>query len=98
MSVMEKDLVKTSDHTFRQTGCEKIFSPAPATTVSPRKGSSGGNGLPIMGKRNEPCKVCGNLVFILERLYVDGKLLHRTCFKVNIIVIYYVAALCVFWF
>ena len=51
-----------------------------------------------MGKRNEPCKVCGNLVFILERLYVDGKLLHRTCFKVNMIVIYYIAALCVFWF
>ena len=44
--------------------------------------AGGGGGVPIIGKRNEPCKVCGNLVFILERLNVGGKLLHRTCFKV----------------
>ena len=37
--------------------------------------------LPVVGRKNEPCKVCGNPVFILERLNVAGKLLHRTCFK-----------------
>ncbi len=31
---------------------------------------------------HEPCKVCGKPVdFIMERLNVDGRLLHRTCFR-----------------
>ncbi len=34
------------------------------------------------GRRlNEPCRVCGKPVFILERLNVGGRLLHRTCFR-----------------
>jgi len=35
----------------------------------------------LPGKRSEPCKICGKPVFILERLHVSGRLLHRTCFK-----------------
>ena len=35
----------------------------------------------LPGKRSEPCKMCSKPVFILERLNVSGRLLHRTCFK-----------------
>ena len=35
----------------------------------------------LPGKRSEPCKICNKPVFILERLNVSGRLLHRTCFK-----------------
>ena len=35
----------------------------------------------LPGKRNDPCKICGKEVFILERLNIGGKLVHRTCFK-----------------
>ena len=35
----------------------------------------------LPGKRSEPCKVCNKPVYILERLNVSGRLLHRTCFK-----------------
>ena len=35
----------------------------------------------LPGKRSEPCKICSKPVFILERLNVSGRLLHRTCFK-----------------
>lgn len=35
----------------------------------------------LPGKRSEPCKICSKPVFILERLHVSGRLLHRTCFK-----------------
>ena len=35
----------------------------------------------LPGKRSEPCKVCSKPVYILERLNVSGRLLHRTCFK-----------------
>ncbi len=34
-----------------------------------------------LGRRNEVCRVCGKPVFILERLNVGGRLLHRTCFR-----------------
>ena len=46
-------------------------------------GQGGGSPIkmPVIGKRNEPCKICNQPVFILERLNVTGKLLHRTCFK-----------------
>ena len=55
-----------------------------SSNLSQHRAQNGGKSaaLPIIGKRNEPCRVCGNLVFILERLNVGGKLLHRTCFKV----------------
>jgi len=36
---------------------------------------------PLMGKQTDPCRQCGKSVFILERLNVGGKILHRTCFK-----------------
>ncbi|XP_035230256.1 MICAL-like protein 1 isoform X2 [Stegodyphus dumicola] len=32
-------------------------------------------------KRHEVCQVCKHRVFILERLIVDGKLYHTTCFR-----------------
>ena len=35
----------------------------------------------LPGKRSEPCKMCSKPVYILERLHVAGRLLHRTCFK-----------------
>ena len=35
----------------------------------------------LPGKRSEPCRMCNKPVFILERLHVSGRLLHRTCFK-----------------
>lgn len=34
-----------------------------------------------LGKKYETCQLCKHRVFILERLMVDGKLYHRTCFK-----------------
>ena len=46
---------------------------------TPSRSSAGRLALP--GRRNEPCRVCNKPVFILERLNVTGKLLHRTCFK-----------------
>jgi len=36
---------------------------------------------PLMGRLSDPCKQCSKSVFILERLNVGGKILHRTCFK-----------------
>lgn len=36
---------------------------------------------PLMGRQSDPCRQCGKSVFILERLNVGGKILHRTCFK-----------------
>jgi len=36
---------------------------------------------PLMGRQSDPCRLCGKPVFILERLNVGGKILHRTCFK-----------------
>lgn len=35
----------------------------------------------IAPKRHEVCQVCKHRVFILERLIVDGKLYHTTCFR-----------------
>ena len=36
---------------------------------------------PMMGRLSDPFKQCGKSVFILGRLNVGGKILHRTCFK-----------------
>jgi len=36
---------------------------------------------PMIGRLSDPCKQCGKSVFILERLNVGGRILHRTCFK-----------------
>ncbi|XP_076329151.1 uncharacterized protein LOC143235156 isoform X2 [Tachypleus tridentatus] len=35
----------------------------------------------VITRKSEVCRVCQQKVFILERLIVDGKLYHRTCFK-----------------
>lgn len=35
----------------------------------------------VITRKSEVCRVCQQKVFILERLIVDGKLCHRTCFK-----------------
>jgi len=37
--------------------------------------------VPTIGRMNEPCRQCNKPVFILERLNVTGRILHRTCFK-----------------
>merc|ERR1719187_387693 len=37
--------------------------------------------VPTIGKLSDPCRVCSKSVFILERLNVAGRILHRTCFK-----------------
>lgn len=37
--------------------------------------------VPTIGRQNEPCRQCNKPVFILERLNVTGRILHRTCFK-----------------
>merc|ERR1719187_1987712 len=37
--------------------------------------------VPTIGKHSDPCRVCSKSVFILERLNVAGRILHRTCFK-----------------
>ena len=44
---------------------------------------SGGKGrkVPTIGRMSEPCRRCSKPVFILERLNVAGRILHRTCFK-----------------
>lgn len=34
-----------------------------------------------ISRRHELCQVCKHRVFILERLIVDGKLYHTTCFR-----------------
>lgn len=62
-------------------------SSKPAARSSSSARSGGGSlgsspvKMPVVGKKNEPCKICSKPVFILERLNVTGKLLHRTCFK-----------------
>jgi hypothetical protein len=53
---------------------------SPAKTAPPAAAMSMA-ALAGVGRRNEPCKICEKPVFILERLNVSGKLLHRTCFK-----------------
>lgn len=60
----------------KRTGSSRSSS----ATASPVK-SLVASKMPMVGRRNEPCKMCGKVVFILERLNVGGKLLHRTCFK-----------------
>ncbi|TRY63840.1 hypothetical protein TCAL_06865 [Tigriopus californicus] len=60
----------------KRTGSSRSSS----ATSSPVK-SLATSKMPMIGRRNEPCKMCGKVVFILERLNVTGKLLHRTCFK-----------------
>merc|ERR1719315_335399 len=37
--------------------------------------------VPTVGRSSDPCRVCSKSVFILERLNVGGRILHRTCFK-----------------
>ena len=37
--------------------------------------------VPTIGRHSDPCKICNKSVFILERLHVSGRILHRTCFK-----------------
>ena len=48
---------------------------APSSAAPPAKSAI--SAAAAIGRRNEPCKVCGESVFILERLNVAGKLLHR---------------------
>ena len=36
---------------------------------------------PIAGRGNDPCRQCGEVVEIISRLNVGGRILHRTCFK-----------------
>ena len=36
---------------------------------------------PTVGRHSDPCRICNKSVFILERLNVTGRILHRTCFK-----------------
>ena len=44
--------------------------------------SDGGKKLvPTVGRHSDPCRICNKSVFILERLNVCGRILHRTCFK-----------------
>ena len=59
----------------KRTGSARS-SEANSPSKSPLKSS-----VPVIGRRNEPCKICSSPVFILERLNVGGRLLHRTCFK-----------------
>ena len=40
-----------------------------------------GRQVPTIGRSSDPCRVCAKSVFILERLNVGGRILHRTCFK-----------------
>jgi len=42
---------------------------------------SGRRKVPTIGRMSEPCRQCNKPVFILERLNVAGRILHRTCFK-----------------
>ena len=37
--------------------------------------------VPQVGRHSDPCRICAKSVFILERLNVGGRILHRTCFK-----------------
>jgi len=37
--------------------------------------------VPTVGRSSDPCRVCSKSVFILERLNVGGRILHRTCFR-----------------
>jgi len=37
--------------------------------------------VPTVGRHSDPCRVCSKSVFILERLNVGGRILHRTCFR-----------------
>lgn len=49
---------------------------------TPSKSRPGAGLMTVLpGKRSEPCKMCSKPVYILERLHVAGRLLHRTCFK-----------------
>lgn len=44
-------------------------------------GRGGRQQVPTIGRGFDPCRVCAKSVFILERLNVGGRILHRTCFK-----------------
>lgn len=64
-------------HKLRYTTGTASSSRSSSEASSPSKSSISGS----RRNRSEPCRLCGNAVFILERLNVSGKLLHRTCFK-----------------
>merc|ERR1711981_261387 len=72
------------------TGPSKDSTPTKLRYITGSSGCSSGSSTPskssrplimLPGKRSEPCKMCSKPVFILERLNVSGRLLHRTCFK-----------------
>jgi len=45
-----------------------------SATSSPRK-------VPTIGRLSDPCRICQKSVFILERLNIGGRIVHRTCFR-----------------
>lgn len=45
-----------------------------SATSSPRK-------IPTIGRLSDPCRICQKSVFILERLNIGGRIVHRTCFR-----------------
>jgi len=67
------------------------YTPTKANTLPHGRSSSTSSDLtdsaklqmknPLMGRLSDPCRQCSKSVFILERLNVGGKILHRTCFK-----------------
>ena len=45
-----------------------------SNTNSPRK-------IPTIGRLSDPCRICQKSVYILERLNIGGRIVHRTCFR-----------------
>ena len=67
-----------------QTRVRRIGSMSKSSSTNSDMAAAEGGGrrqVPLVGRHSDPCRVCHKSVFILERLNVGGRILHRTCFK-----------------
>lgn len=64
-----------------QTRVRRLGSMSKSSSANSELSEGGRRQVPTIGKLSDPCRVCSKSVFILERLNVAGRILHRTCFK-----------------
>lgn len=64
-----------------QTRVRRIGSISKSPSANSDLSEGGKRQAPMIGRHSDPCRVCSKSVFILERLNVGGRILHRTCFK-----------------